>query len=97
MVGIERRLAANEQSPLLGYIGTILLGGVEALFLSVMLCVLRNRHILVSPTLIPYLAASAPQISCKVRSGCLATSSTTVVRCSSKRERWSPPIARGSA
>jgi len=29
---IERRLPTNEQAPRLGYIGAILLGGVQALF-----------------------------------------------------------------
>jgi hypothetical protein len=85
--GIERGLAAHEDPPLLGYVGAILLGGVQARFLSVMFCARRNRHKLVSPTLIPCPAASAPRISCKLRSGGLATSSTTAVRCSGKRER----------
>jgi hypothetical protein len=95
--GIERGLAAHEDPPLLGYVGAILLGGVQALFLSVMFCARRNRHKLVNPTLIPCPAASAPRISCTVRSGGVATNATTAVRCSSKRERWSPPIARGWA
>jgi hypothetical protein len=94
--GVERRLAANKNPPLLGYVGPILLGGVETLFLSVMFCALRNRHKLAIPMLIPR-PARAPRISCNVRSGCRATSSTTTARCSGKRERRSPPIARGSA
>jgi hypothetical protein len=65
MVGIERRLAADEGAARLGYIGTIPLGGVQALFLSVIFSALRNRHKLVSPTLIPCPVASAPRISCK--------------------------------
>jgi hypothetical protein len=93
--GVERGLAADKGPSLLGDIGAILRGGVQALFLSVMFCALRKRHKLVNPTLISCPAASAPRISCKVRSGFWATNSTTAVRCSSKRERWSPPIARG--
>jgi len=70
VVGIECRLAADKGPPLLGYVAAILFGGVQALFLSVMFCPLRNRHKLVNPTVIPCPAASAPRISCKVRSGC---------------------------
>lgn len=86
-VGIERRMATDEDPPRFGYIGAVLLGGVQTLFLSVIFCAFRNRHTLVSPTLTPAAAASAPRISCKVRSGCLATNSNTAMRCSTKRER----------
>jgi hypothetical protein len=94
--GVARRLAANEKPPLLGYVGPILLGGAETLFLSVMFCALRNRHKLAILMLIPR-PARAPRISCNVRSGCQATSFATTARCSGRHERRSPPIARGSA
>jgi hypothetical protein len=84
--GIERGLAAAECSPLLGYVGAVLLGGVPARFLSVMFCALRNRHKLVSATLIPH-PARALRISCKVKSGRRANSSATAARCSGERER----------
>src|SRR5215472_10978801 len=70
MAGIKRRLAPDKGAARFGYVGAILLGGMEALFLRVICCALRNRHTLVSPTAIPCLATSAPRISCKVRSGC---------------------------
>src|SRR5690348_15909875 len=87
VVGIERRQAPDEDPPRLGYGGAILLGSVQALFLSVILWAVRKRHRLDSPTVIPDAVASAPRISCKVRSGCLATNSNTTVRCSTRRER----------
>ncbi len=42
-IGIERRLAANEHAPGLGYIRAVLLGRVQALFLSVRFWALRYR------------------------------------------------------
>ena len=50
--GIQRGLAMDE-SPPLGYIGAIQLGGMETLVLSVMFCASRKRHKPVSPKLIP--------------------------------------------
>jgi hypothetical protein len=60
--GIEPGLAADKGPSLFSDVRAILLGRVQALFLSVMFCALRNRHKLVSPTLIPRPAASAPRI-----------------------------------
>src|SRR5918997_699728 len=42
-IGIKRRLAAEEHAPGLGYIRTVLLGRVQALFLSVRFWALRYR------------------------------------------------------
>src|ERR687893_1794372 len=93
-VGVERRLAADEHAPGLGYVRAILLGRVQGLFLSVRLWALRNRYTVLSPTVIPE-AASALRISCRLKSGCWATSCRTRAPCSRNRERRSPPIARG--
>jgi hypothetical protein len=38
VVGIERLLAADENPPRLGYVRAMLLGGEQALFLSVIFC-----------------------------------------------------------
>src|SRR5919112_417342 len=95
-IGIERRLAADEHAPGLGDIRAVLLGRVQGLFLSVRLWALRNRYTVLSPTVIPE-AASALRISCRVKSGCWATSCRTLAPCSRNRERRSPPIARGRA
>src|SRR3954451_24104683 len=96
-IGIERRLAANEHAPGLGYIRPLLLGRVQGLFLSVNFWPARNRCTVLSPTVTPHEAASALRISCKVKSGCRATNCSTFARCSPNRERRSPPIARGRA
>ena len=42
-IGVERRLAADEHAPGLGDIGAVLLGRVQALFLSVRFWALRYR------------------------------------------------------
>src|SRR3954463_5574302 len=96
-IGIERRLAANNPAPGLGYIRPLLLGRVQGLFLSVNFWPARNRCTVLSPTVTPHEAASALRISCKVKSGCRATNCSTFARCSPNRERRSPPIARGRA
>src|SRR4051794_20915613 len=67
-IGIERRLAADEHAPGLGYIRAVLLGRVQGLFLRVSLWARRNRCTVLSPTVIPYKAASALRISCRVKS-----------------------------
>ena len=79
-IGVERGLPPDELAPRFGDIGAVLLGGVQALFLSVSLCALTNRHTVLSPTVTPHDAASASRISAKVRSGCLATSSSAMAR-----------------
>src|SRR3954453_7124793 len=96
-IGIERRLAADKQVPGLGDIRAVLLGRVQGLFLSVRFPAPRNRCTVLSPTVIPHAAASAPRISCRVKSGCWATNCSTFALCSANRERRSPPIARGRA
>jgi hypothetical protein len=87
VVGIERRLVENEDPPRLGYIGAILLGGVQALFLSVIFGALRNRHKLISPTVTLEAAANAPRMFCNSGPTAGPTSSNTVARCSTRRER----------
>src|SRR3954451_14457680 len=96
-IGVESGLAADEHASGLGDIRAVLLGRVQGLFLSVTLWARRNRCTVLSPTVIPHEAASAPRISCRVKSGCRATSCSTLARCSPNRERRSPPIARGRA
>src|SRR3954452_15439940 len=96
-VGIERRLTTDEHPPGLGDIRAVLLGRMEGLFLSVSLWAARNRCTVLSPTVIPHAAASALRISCRVKSGCWATSCSTLARCWLNRERRSPPITRGRA
>src|SRR3954449_4650868 len=91
------RPANDEHASGLGDIRAVLLGRVQGLFLSVTLWARRNRCTVLSPTVIPHETASAPRISCKVKSGCRATSCSTLARCSPNRERRSPPIARGRA
>ena len=78
VVGIERGLATDESAALLGYVGAILLGGSKGSFFERDIAApSRNRHKLVSPTVISCPAASALRSSCKVRSGCLASNSNT--------------------
>src|SRR3954453_11939678 len=96
-LGIESGLAADEHAPGLGDIRAVLLGRVQGVFLRVSLWARRNRCTVLSPTVIPHETASALRISCKVKSGCRATSCSTVARCSLSRQRRSPPIARGRA
>src|SRR5215213_8081955 len=97
VLGIESGLAADEHAPGLGDIRAVLLGRVQGLFLRVRLWASRNRCTVLSPTVIPHEAASAPRISCRVKSGCRATSCSTLALYSPNRERRSPPIARGRA
>ena len=77
---VERRLPPDEGPPGVGNIGALLLGGMQALFLSVSLLISRNRHTVVSPTLMPCSACSRAQISAKVRSGSRATNRSTASR-----------------
>src|SRR3954454_4059628 len=95
-IGIERRLAANEHAPGLGYIRPLLLGRVQGLFLSVNFWPARNRCTVLSPTVTPHEAASALRISCKVKSGCRATNCSTFARYCPTRERRSPPSRAGA-
>jgi hypothetical protein len=44
VAGIERRLAADEDAPRLGYVRAVLLGSMQTLFLSVIFWLARNRH-----------------------------------------------------
>jgi hypothetical protein len=90
-------LAADEHASGLGDIRAVLLGRMQGLFLSVTLWARRNRCTVLSPTVIPHETASALRISCKVKSGCRATSCSTFALCSLSRQRRSPPIARGRA
>jgi hypothetical protein len=76
-LGIERRLARNKSAARLGYVGTVLLGGVQALFVSVICCARTNRDRLVGPNAIPRRADSAARFSRKLRSGGSAISSDT--------------------
>src|SRR3954463_13854065 len=96
-IGVESGLAADEHASGLGDIRAGLLGRVQGLFLCVTLWARRNRCTVLSPTVIPHDAASALRISCRVKSGCRATSCSTVALCSLNRQRRSPPIARGRA
>jgi hypothetical protein len=94
---VERRLPPDEGTPGVGDIGTVLLGGMQALFLSVSLLTSRKRHTVVSPTVTPCSAFSRARISANVRSGSRATNRSTASRWPVRRELRSPPIARAAA
>ena len=96
-IGVESGLTTDEHTSGLGDIRAVLLGRVQGLFLSVTLWARRNRCTVLSPTVIPHETASALRISCRVKSGCRATSCSTFALCSPNRQRRSPPIARGRA